>query len=140
MAKGTPIRHNKRLVRMLRLFRHIRFVGQPATYRRNRVTLHSDGPHFFQALFSAIRSAEHHILAEYYLIRNDSTGSAFAAELADAHRRGVKVFLIYDYIGCVETPPPISETLPARASSSYPSTSPHSSGASTGSISATTAK
>ena len=104
MAKVTPIRHNKRLVRMLRLFRHIRFVGQPATYRRNRVTLHPDGPHFFQALFSAIRSAEHHILAEYYLIRNDSTGSAFAAELADAHRRGVQVFLIYDYIGCVETP------------------------------------
>jgi len=104
MAKGTPKRHNKRLARMLRLFRHIRFVGQPATYRRNRVALHPNGPHFFQALFSAIRSAEHYILAEYYLIRNDSTGSAFAAELVDAHRRGVKVFLIYDYIGCVETP------------------------------------
>ena len=104
MAKGTPIRHNKRLVRMLRMFRHIRFADQPATYRRNRVELHPDGPHFFQALFSAIRSAEHHIFAEYYLIRNDSTGSAFAAELADAHRRGVQVFLIYDYIGCVETP------------------------------------
>ena len=104
MAMGTSIRHDKRLVRMVRLFRHIRFLGKPATYRRNRVALHPDGPHFFQALFSAIRSAEHHILAEYYQIRNDSTGSAFAAELADAHRRGVKVFLIYDYIGCVETP------------------------------------
>jgi len=101
MAK---IRHNKRLVRMLRLFRHIRFVGQPATYRRNRVVLHPDGPHFFQALFTAIRSAERYILLEYYLIRSDATGSAFAAELADAHRRGVQVFLIYDYLGCVETP------------------------------------
>ena len=104
MAKVTPIRHNKRLVRMLRLFRHIRFADQPPTYRRNLVTLHPDGPHFFQALFCAIRSAEHYILAEYYLIRNDSIGSAFAAELADARRRGVQVFLIYDYIGCVETP------------------------------------
>jgi len=104
MAKVTPIRHNKRLARMLRLFRHIRFVGRPVTYRRNRVALLPDGPHFFQALFSAIRSAEHYILAEYYLIRNDATGAAFAAELAEAHRRGVKVFLIYDYIGCVETP------------------------------------
>ncbi|WP_223920776.1 phosphatidylserine/phosphatidylglycerophosphate/cardiolipin synthase family protein [Geobacter sp. AOG2] len=104
MAKGTPIRHNKRLVRMLRLFKHIRFVGRPATYRRNRVVLQPDGPHFFQALFSAIRLAERYILLEYYLIRNDATGSAFAAELADAHRRGVQVFLIYDYIGCVETP------------------------------------
>ncbi|KAA0889830.1 phospholipase D-like domain-containing protein [Oryzomonas rubra] len=104
MAKGTPIRHNKRLVRMLRLFRHIRFVGQPVTYRRNRVVLHPDGPDFFQALFGAIRSAERYILLEYYLIRNDTTGSAFAAELLDAQQRGVPVFLIYDYIGCVETP------------------------------------
>ncbi|QEM69791.1 cardiolipin synthase B [Geobacter sp. FeAm09] len=104
MAQGQPIRHNKRLVRMLRLFRHIRFVGQPVTYRRNRVVLHPDGPDFFQALFSAIRSAERYILLEYYLIRSDATGAAFAAELLDAHRRGVQVFLIYDYIGCVETP------------------------------------
>lgn len=96
-------RHNKRLVRMLRLFRHPRFAGRPVTHRRNRVALHPDGPHFFQALFSAIRSAEHYILAEYYLIRNDATGSAFAAELSAAQRRGVQVFLIYDYIGCVET-------------------------------------
>jgi len=89
---------------MLRLFRHIRFVGRTATYRRNRVALHPDGPDFFQALFSAIRSAERYILLEYYLIRNDATGSTLAAELVDAERRGVQVSLVYDYIGCVETP------------------------------------
>jgi cardiolipin synthase len=88
---------------MLRLFKHIRFAGHPVTYRRNRVALYPDGPLFFQTLFAAIRSAERYLLLEYYLIRNDSTGSAFAAELMDAHRRGVQVFLIYDYIGCVET-------------------------------------
>ncbi|KAB0667271.1 cardiolipin synthase B [Oryzomonas japonica] len=104
MTKGAPIRHNKRLVRMLRLFKHIRFAVQPVTYRRNRVALYPDGPHFFQALFAAIRSAERYILLEYYLIRSDATGSAFAAELMDAQRRGVQVSLIYDYIGCVETP------------------------------------
>jgi len=104
MAKVAHNRHNKRLVRMARLFRQIRFPDQPVTCRRNRVAILPDGSRFFEALFNAISSAEQYILAEYYLIRNDSTGGAFAAGLADAAERGVKVFLIYDYIGCVETP------------------------------------
>jgi cardiolipin synthase len=38
------------------------------------------------------------------MFRDDRTGSALAAELAAAVKRGVKVFLIYDYIGSVDTP------------------------------------
>ena len=52
----------------------------------------------------AIRAAEHFILIEYFLIRDDRTGKALAAELIDAPKRGVRVFLIYDYIGSIETP------------------------------------
>jgi hypothetical protein len=63
-----------------------------------------EGPKFFGALHSAIRAAEHFILIEYFLIRADRTGKALAAELADAAKRGVRVLLIYDYIGSIETP------------------------------------
>jgi cardiolipin synthase len=89
---------------MLRLFRRLRPADQPVTYRRNRVDLYPSGRHFFHALFAAIRAAQRCILLEYYLIRNDRTGNALAAELAAAVRRGVRVYLIYDYIGCVDTP------------------------------------
>lgn len=104
MARRSPFGHNKRFTRMLRLLARIRPHAMPVTYRHNRVVLFPDGPHFFQALLSALRSAESMILLEYYIIRDDGIGSAFAAELAAAVKRGVRVLLIYDYIGCIETP------------------------------------
>ncbi len=58
----------------------------------------------FSALYAALRSARRFILTEYYMIREDRTGAAFAAELADAVRRGVRVWLIYDYVGSADTP------------------------------------
>jgi len=97
-------RKYKRSSRLWRLLKHLRPKGMPLTYRRNSVELLPEGRLFFQALFSAIRSAEHSILLEYYIIRADSTGSLVADELSKAVARGVRVMLIYDYIGCLETP------------------------------------
>ena len=93
------------------MLERMRTSGLPVVYRRNQVMLFSNGKKFFSSLFAAIRSAEHFILLEYYLIRNDRTGSAIAAELAGAVQRGVRVLLIYDYIGCVETPSSYFRTL-----------------------------
>jgi cardiolipin synthase A/B len=104
MAAEDPVRRKNRLLRMMHLLRRIRPSTLPVTHRHNRVVLFHDGRGFFPSLHAAIRSAEHFILIEYYLIRNDRTGAALAAELAEAVRRGVRVLLIYDYIGSVETP------------------------------------
>ena len=88
----------------MRLLARIRPHTMPVTYRHNRVVLFPDGLHFFQGLLAALRSAECTILLEYYIIRNDHTGSALAAELIAAVQRGVRVMFIYDYIGCIDTP------------------------------------
>ena len=89
---------------MLRLLTRLRPHTMPVNYRHNRVALFPDGRHFFQGLLAAFRSAECMILLEYYIIRNDRTGAAFAEELIAAVQRGVRVLLIYDYIGCIDTP------------------------------------
>lgn len=89
---------------MVRLLRRIRPHAMPITYRHNRVVLLPRGTVFFKVLFAAIRSARHTVCAEYYLIRNDETGRLFAEELIHAVKRGVHVCLIYDYIGCLDTP------------------------------------
>jgi len=96
--------HNKRFSRMLRLLVRIRPRAMPVTFRHNRVELFPDGASFFKGLLEALRSAECMILMEYYIIRNDGTGAALSAELAAAVNRGVRVLLIYDYIGSLETP------------------------------------
>jgi len=99
---------------MLRLLARLRPHSMPVTYRHNRVDLFSDGPHFFEELFAALRSAECSILLEYYIIRNDHTGSALAEELIAAVTRGVRVLLIYDYIGCIDTPSAYFKNLSQR--------------------------
>lgn len=94
----------KRFPRFIRLLSRLRPLELPVTHRHNRVELFQGGRQFFEALFTAIRSAQHNILLEYYLIHNDHIGAELAKVLADAVQRGVKVKLIYDYIGCLDTP------------------------------------
>lgn len=76
----------------------------PETVCGGKVELLPDGETFFRSLFSAIGSAEKLICLEYYRIRSDSTGRSLAGLLSSAVGRGVKVFIIYDAIGCHVTP------------------------------------
>jgi cardiolipin synthase len=102
--RNNHFKHRKRFFRFVRLLRRLRPLDLPVTHRHNRVELFKDGSLFFEALFAAIRDAEHTILLEYYLIHDDRIGASLAFELAAAVRRGVTVRLIYDYIGCLDTP------------------------------------
>jgi cardiolipin synthase A/B len=104
MAKKNQIPKKNRFPRMIHLLRRIRTAPLPETYRHNRIEFFHEGPAMFHSLHTALRSAKRFILVEYYIIRADRTGTAFAAELADAVRRGVRVWLIYDYVGSVDTP------------------------------------
>jgi cardiolipin synthase A/B len=104
MAEKDRTRKKDRFLRMIRLLKRFRTSTLPMTYRHNRVELLHEGAGLFAALHAALRSAKRYVLVEYYLFRNDRTGAAFAAELVDAVRRGVRVLLIYDYVGSVETP------------------------------------
>jgi cardiolipin synthase len=110
-VRGNHFTHKKRLPRFIRLLRRLRPLELPVTHRHNKVELFSDGRQFFEALFAAIRSAEHTLLLEYYLIHWDQVGTRLASELAAAVQRGVTVRLIYDYIGCLETPTPYFRNL-----------------------------
>jgi cardiolipin synthase len=89
---------------MMSLLQRLRPLELPVTHRHNCVELFSGGRQFFEALFAAIRAAEHTIYLEYYIIHNDRLGAGLAQELAAAAERGVSVRLIYDYIGCLDTP------------------------------------
>ena len=104
IERSNHLKHKKRLPRIIRLLSRLRPFELPVTHRHNSVELFHGGRQFFLALFAAIRSAEHTILLEYYLIHDDHAGTELARELAVAVQRGVKVRLIYDYIGCLETP------------------------------------
>lgn len=70
----------------------------------NRVVLLRSGKDFFADLFAAIEAATTFICLEFYIIRADQTGRQLAAILQRAVQRGVRVELLYDYIGSFDTP------------------------------------
>lgn len=96
--------------RKYRVFRTTKFSNffrrntEAVSFRGNRVELFRHGGEFFPAMLAAILGAQKHLCLEFYIIRDDCVGCAFAQALVSAAERGVEVLLIYDYIGCFDTP------------------------------------
>lgn len=70
----------------------------------NSLVLLKKGEDFFNELFIAIDQAERSVYLEFYIVRADETGKRLAGLLKNAVKRGVEVRLLYDYIGCFDTP------------------------------------
>jgi len=76
---------------------------EAVSFLGNRATLYRYGSEFFPALLEAIPLAQSSICVEYYAISDDETGRLVADALLAAAARGVRVYLLYDYIGCFDT-------------------------------------
>jgi cardiolipin synthase len=70
----------------------------------NSLVLLRKGEDFFNELFASIEQAERSVYLEFYIVRADETGKHLAGLLKNAVERGVEVCLLYDYIGCFDTP------------------------------------
>lgn len=97
-------RNKKKRFRLLGLLSRIKGIPEIVRLHNNKVFLLPHGGDFFPALFQALTSATTTICAEFYMIKADGTGQAFARTLREAVARGVEVALIYDAIGCFDTP------------------------------------
>jgi len=69
-----------------------------------RVALLWKGKDSFQTIFDAVSSAEKSICLQFYIFRNDETGTAFSEILKKKSRDGVKVYVLYDHFGSFGTP------------------------------------
>jgi len=79
----------------------------------NKLVLLQDGPATYRAMFAAIRSAKHNINLETYIFGDDDIGRQFADLLLQRQAAGVQVNLIYDSVGCLNTPREFIEHLSA---------------------------
>lgn len=70
----------------------------------NRVTLLWKGPESFRCIFSAIEEARELICLEFYIFRNDETGTELASILKRKAREGVRVCVLFDHFGSFGTP------------------------------------
>ena len=79
-------------------------AGSPL-YTGNRVTVLRDGADSFAAMFAAIQSARQYLYLEYYILEDVRFDGRQLSDLLIARRRqGVRIDVIYDGIGSIDTP------------------------------------
>ncbi|MCA9244281.1 MAG: cardiolipin synthase [Phycisphaerales bacterium] len=81
-----------------------RRVASAAPVGGNHVDVFIEAEETFTALEQAIRAAEHHIHAEYYIWNDDETGRAFRDLLIERVKAGVEVRVLLDSVGCWRLP------------------------------------
>jgi cardiolipin synthase len=79
----------------------------------NAVHLLRNGREAFPAWLDAIDSARTRVSLEMYIFSDDTIGRRFAKALVAAAARGVAVRLLYDFVGCRDTPASFFEALRA---------------------------
>lgn len=89
--------------------RHVRVLAEQAFSRAagaplvpgNSVRILKDAGENYPAWLDAMRSAEKSIHFESYIIYDDDMGREFAEVMAEKARQGVRVRLIYDWLGAI---------------------------------------
>jgi len=71
----------------------------------NFVRLLRNGHEAFPAWIAGINEAKQRVSMEMYIFSGDRIGQEFSLALKNAARRGVHVRLLYDFVGCRDTPP-----------------------------------
>jgi len=104
MRSSYQPKRSSGIFRTPRFLTRFRRNTQATFFSGNKVELFRDGGDFFPAMLREFAAATHHICVEFYICRNDRSGTLFAEALIDAAKRGVSVFLMYDYFGSIETP------------------------------------
>jgi len=67
----------------------------------NHAKLLRDGTETYPAWLAAIAAAQHTIDLENYIIQDDGVGQRFANALVTAAINGVKIRILYDWLGCL---------------------------------------
>ena len=76
-----------------------RAASGAALTMRNSVKLLLDARENFPAWLASIAAAKHYILFESYIIADDGVGHQFIEALAERARSGVRVCVVYDWLG-----------------------------------------
>ncbi len=102
MEAGEHLQH--KLQGRLRFLRRFRRTAVGAFTSDNRVTLFQNGGEFLPALLDACEAATRFVVLEFYIIRDDHVGRQLAEVLGRIVDHGVRVLLLYDYVGSFDTP------------------------------------
>jgi cardiolipin synthase len=73
-----------------------------ACFNKSRLLI--DGEATFRSIFEGIDSAQHYILVQFFIIKDDDIGRKLQAKLMAKAKENVKVYFLYDEIGSHKLP------------------------------------
>ncbi|SDD51901.1 cardiolipin synthase [Cupriavidus sp. YR651] len=76
-----------------------RLTGLPCL-ANNNVRLLINGTETFEAIFAAIEAATQVVLVQFFIVHDDELGRELQRRLCERAQSGVKVYFLYDSIGC----------------------------------------
>jgi len=80
-------------------------VAESPLFTGNRVQILRDGSQTFPAMFQAIHAAQHYLYLEYYIFEDVACNGEQLGDLLVAKAQaGVKIYVIYDGVGSIDTP------------------------------------
>ena len=109
LERAAPDEADRKFVRRINLL-ETALTGRPLV-AGNQVTLLLDGPITHRAQLAAINAARHHVHLNAYIITDDKIGQKYSAALIDRARKGVKVRVMFDSIGGVDSGTPFRQEL-----------------------------
>lgn len=77
-------------------------TGLPSPIEGNAVEIHYDAAQYYDSALEDIEKAQDYILMECHIFKEDSISTRFMEALASRAERGVKVYLVIDYMGSTQ--------------------------------------
>jgi cardiolipin synthase A/B len=78
-------------------------VSESPLVKGNKLTLLTDGPATYAAMFTALQAAKDHINLESFIFEDDKVGRKFSELLLQKQGEGVQVNIIYDSVGSMNS-------------------------------------
>lgn len=79
----------------------------------NKTELLIDGTHTFESMLAGMEAAKEHILFQFYIVHDDEIGRKVKELLIRKAGEGVRIYFLYDEVGCIDTPKQYFEELRA---------------------------
>ncbi len=83
----------------LQLVSLVNKLTEPHLFEGNQIKVYTSGQEKFESMLSDIGQAKYYIHVQYFIIENDTTGRRLIDLLERKAREGVKVRVLYDYVG-----------------------------------------
>ena len=91
--------------RFQKLAKMLHTNGGSQLFNGGKIDVLTTGTATFDALFNDLMNAKEHIHIEFYIIENDEVGNKLCEILSQKAKEGIRVRLIYDYLGGWHLPP-----------------------------------